>query len=151
MAETTEIRDHAVSHTNPRPASGAGAWTRVKLFFKSAFLWSYERGGWQYDIICIVILAFIFLTPRSWFRDRPTLQLSDLRHVQGVIEVGKIKTGQIYQVDARLVESSPIKDTEQALRHILEQQLKKPLLIKEWVAIRDRSQVILGYTVVIAQ
>ncbi len=126
-------------------------WAKVKRFFKSALLWSYERGGWQYDIICIVILAFIFVTPRSWFRDRPTLQLSDLRHVQGVIEVGKIKTGRIYQVDARLVESSAIKDPERALRHILEQQLKKPPAIREWMAIRDRNQVILGYTVVIAQ
>ena len=29
--------------------------------------WTYERGGWQYDIISALILAFIFLTPRAVF------------------------------------------------------------------------------------
>jgi|SRR5579871_1692815 len=33
--------------------------------------WDFERGSWQYDIICILILAFIFLTPRDFFRDQP--------------------------------------------------------------------------------
>ena len=34
---------------------------------KSLFFWSYGRTTWQYDILCALILAFIFLTPRSWF------------------------------------------------------------------------------------
>ena len=34
-------------------------------------LWDYPRAGWQYDVIVAVILAFIFLTPREWFRDQP--------------------------------------------------------------------------------
>jgi len=29
--------------------------------------WTYERGGWQYDILSALILAFIFLTPRTVF------------------------------------------------------------------------------------
>jgi len=31
-------------------------------------LWSYERGSWQYDVMCILIIGFILLTPRSWFQ-----------------------------------------------------------------------------------
>ncbi len=27
--------------------------------------WTYERGGWQYDILSALILAFIFLTPKA--------------------------------------------------------------------------------------
>ncbi len=27
--------------------------------------WRYRRGGWQYDILCFLILLFIFLVPRS--------------------------------------------------------------------------------------
>lgn len=34
---------------------------------KSIFFWSYGRTTWQYDILCALILAFIFLTPQSWF------------------------------------------------------------------------------------
>jgi hypothetical protein len=30
-------------------------------------LWSYSRKTWQYDVLCALILAFIFLTPGSWF------------------------------------------------------------------------------------
>lgn len=30
-------------------------------------LWDYERGTWQYDLLCALIIAFIFLTPKSWF------------------------------------------------------------------------------------
>jgi hypothetical protein len=34
-------------------------------------LWDYQRGVWQYDVICAVIVAFIFLSPPRWFRDQP--------------------------------------------------------------------------------
>jgi hypothetical protein len=37
---------------------------------KKYLMWSFERGSRPYDVICIVILAFIFLTPASIFHDR---------------------------------------------------------------------------------
>ena len=40
---------------------------------KRYILWEYPRGSWQYDIIVGVILAFLFLTPRAWFRDQPRI------------------------------------------------------------------------------
>ena len=33
--------------------------------------WDYPRASWQYDVMCVLILAFIFLTPRDLFRDQP--------------------------------------------------------------------------------
>jgi hypothetical protein len=36
---------------------------------KKGFLWSYERTTWQWDVLCVVILVFIFLTPKSWFEN----------------------------------------------------------------------------------
>ncbi len=35
---------------------------------KKIFFWSYGRSTWQYDILCALILAFIFLTPARWFQ-----------------------------------------------------------------------------------
>jgi hypothetical protein len=35
---------------------------------RNIILWSYERGSWQYDVLCLLILAFIFLTPSSLFK-----------------------------------------------------------------------------------
>lgn len=37
---------------------------------KRLILWDHERGSWQYDVFCLMIIAFIFLTPNSWF-DKP--------------------------------------------------------------------------------
>jgi hypothetical protein len=34
---------------------------------KKIFFWNYERNTWQWDLLCVVILTFIFLTPKSWF------------------------------------------------------------------------------------
>ncbi len=34
---------------------------------RKTLIWSYERGTLQYDIICALILAFIFFVPRSCF------------------------------------------------------------------------------------
>jgi len=40
---------------------------------KRFILWDFPRGGWQYDVVVGIILAFIFLTPRAWFGDQPRI------------------------------------------------------------------------------
>lgn len=37
---------------------------------KNVLLWSYARGTWQYDVLCLLIVATIFLIPSSFFGDR---------------------------------------------------------------------------------
>ena len=39
----------------------------ILSIIKKAFLWSYPRNTWQWDVLCVLILIFIFLTPKSWF------------------------------------------------------------------------------------
>jgi hypothetical protein len=34
---------------------------------KNIIWWSYERASWQWDVLCILIMCFIFLTPKAWF------------------------------------------------------------------------------------
>jgi hypothetical protein len=34
---------------------------------KAIILWGYTRNTWQYDVLCLLILVFIFFTPKSWF------------------------------------------------------------------------------------
>ena len=36
---------------------------------KGFFLWRYERTSWQWDVLCVLILVFIFLTPKTWFEN----------------------------------------------------------------------------------
>ena len=36
---------------------------------KKLFFWNDERNTWQWDMLCVAILIFIFLTPKSWFEN----------------------------------------------------------------------------------
>ena len=43
----------------------------------NAFFWTYERATWQYDLMVIAILAFVWLTPPGWLGD-PTAAAAGL-------------------------------------------------------------------------
>ncbi len=43
--------------------------TLPALVLWKTFFWTYERATWQYDLLVIVILAFIWLTPPWWLKD----------------------------------------------------------------------------------
>jgi hypothetical protein len=152
MAHGTPLRDQTFPSPRQHAAGErlAGIWEKVRLGIVRSVFWSYERGSWQYDIICAVILIFIFL-PRSWFRDRPRLELANLRHHQGVIELSHSKGEWTYQIDARLVESLPDMKLDDAIREILRRRLRKVPQLKSLEAIRDANDVVLGYTVVVTQ
>lgn len=34
---------------------------------KNIINWNYERASWQWDVLCVLIMCFIFLTPKAWF------------------------------------------------------------------------------------
>jgi hypothetical protein len=36
---------------------------------KKVAFWTYPRTSWQWDVLCVLILVFIFLTPKSWFEN----------------------------------------------------------------------------------
>jgi hypothetical protein len=40
---------------------------------KKLILWEYSRETSVYVIFCLLIVAFIFLTPKSWFEKRESL------------------------------------------------------------------------------
>ena len=39
--------------------------------FRRFIFWDYQRASLQYDIMVALIVAFIFLVPRQWFKDQP--------------------------------------------------------------------------------
>lgn len=101
---------------------------------KRFILWDYPRATWQYDVMAGLILAFLFLTPRVWFRDQPRiLRASKIAMLQGAHgtsvfwiesemlagmpesgrmskagELLRLQTGQQYQ----LVRLEPVLDSE---------------------------------------
>ncbi|HUZ47259.1 MAG TPA: hypothetical protein VMW54_11545 [Terriglobia bacterium] len=149
MARTPQTRKQTIPHAgNPQGNSTRpGLWPKLKLIATRAIFWSYERGSWQYDVIVVVILAFIFLTPARWFHDRPRLQLTDLRHVQGIVEVSHSDQIWVYQLDARLVDSLEPLSPLDATRQLLVQRVHPPFIIKSLQPILGSHDVVLGYTV----
>src|SRR5579859_4504078 len=102
---------------------------------KRFLFWDYPRAGWQYDVMVGLILAFIFLTPREWFRDQPransivmlpsehgeTVFWMDAQQLGNVTDsartteaaaVLQAKTGKKY----RVVRVDPILDSEQEIK-----------------------------------
>jgi hypothetical protein len=67
------------------PMAGGSAVHRALL------IWSYERGTLQYDIMCGLILAFIFFVPRSCFlKPNPNAQ-NDTHKTVAAVESGGAK------------------------------------------------------------
>ena len=153
MADSSHVQDTSLAAVQAPVAGGAreSLWKKLKTAFARTVFWSYERGTIQYDVFVLAILMFIFLTPARLFNDRPQLQLTDLRHRQGVVEVAHGKEGWHYLVDARLVESMGELQPEEAIQAILRDRLRKPFTVRSIVPIRDKNNVILGYTVLVMQ
>ena len=151
MAEGSEFRSPTLPQAQAGVLGGGFErfWEKVRIGVARTVLWSYERGTWQYDLMVAAILAFIFLSPRTWFNDRPTLELTDLRHQQGFVEMGHGKQGWRYLVDARLVESYSSAKPEDAIQIILSRQLHQPFTVLSVVPITDKNNVVLGYTVLV--
>jgi hypothetical protein len=51
---------------------------------KKIAFWNYSRTSWQWDVLCVLILVFIFLTPKSWFEN------SEFRHARTVVISGEV-------------------------------------------------------------
>lgn len=66
---------------------------------KKWILWEFPRGSWQYDVMVALILGFVFLTPREWFRDRPKPQHVAMLPAEGGAAV--------YWIDSRLLAGLP--------------------------------------------
>jgi hypothetical protein len=59
---------------------------------KKTLFWSYDRGSWQYDVMCVLILAFIFFVPNSVFTQRASSPPLVIRRVElGQIEPNNLE------------------------------------------------------------
>ena len=54
--------------TEQRPAAITRSPLPVRMLW-NGFFWTFERATWQYDVMVIVILAFVWLVPPDWIRD----------------------------------------------------------------------------------
>ncbi|MGC1613240.1 MAG: hypothetical protein WA736_01010 [Candidatus Acidiferrum sp.] len=115
------------------------------------FFWAYERGTWQYDAAVILILVFVLLTPRSWFRDEPQMGLPANAPGQVLLlkDEGQSKT---YRIDARILAppvQTPALENElhNALQKTLPELSNKRFTIAKIDPIRDEQGAVIAYHV----
>ncbi|MBO0722017.1 MAG: hypothetical protein J2P31_04710 [Blastocatellia bacterium] len=56
----------------------------ILVAVKNVLLWSHERGSWQYDILCLLIVAIIFIIPSRFFEDRDRLPATSQANGKGI-------------------------------------------------------------------
>jgi hypothetical protein len=103
---------------------------------KRFLLWSFERGSVQYDVICVVILAFIFITPPAAFNDRPEfMRIPDDQPIR-----------QTSDDDGHTVFTVKV-NTEQAAVDRLKASLGKPVTVSRSVPVYDATGALVAYSI----
>lgn len=104
--------------------------------FKRFILWDYPRAGWQYDLIVGLILVFIFLTPREFFRDQP--RASDIVMVPTA-------TGSAYFIEPVLLEGVPEQNRPERAAELIRARTKKKHDVARLEPIFDAEKDLRGY------
>src|SRR3954453_8870006 len=108
---------------------------------KRFILWDFARASWQYDIIVALILAFIFLTPRDWFRDQPRIP-----HASAISNVRSENIGTPYYVDTDLLRDVAEQDWNSKLSEYLQKRNNnKPLHVLRVQPLRNSEGELQGY------
>ncbi len=104
---------------------------------RPAVFWTYRRGSWQYDVIVALILVFIFVTPRSWFRDQPRPQQIVMLHGE--------QGSSVYLIDPGLVPDSTPERLQAQIRPLLEKRIGRKLAQLEAEPVKDSEGHVKGY------
>jgi hypothetical protein len=108
---------------------------------KRFILWDYPRGSRPYDVIVAIILAFIFLTPRDWFRDQPRIPKASS------ITMLPAENGNVpFFVDAELLARIPENRRVATLTEKLRKQMSsRSLIVTRVEPILDSEGELQGY------
>ena len=125
-------------------------WRALGRAIYRGIFWQAERATWQYDIMVALILGFIFLTPRSFFNDRPAEAApGDLTRVSSP-ESGSAGEA-IYEMRASLMEAERAGSVEQVARRVLAKATGKPVRVLRVEPHKDASGQVISYAVSVAE
>ncbi len=113
--------------------------TGVKRFI----LWDYPRATWQYDVMVGLILAFIFLTPRAWFRDQPRVPRAS-RIVR--LQAGHGTHGtDVFWIESQLLAAVPEADRPRRAAELLRERAGLNAAKIRLEAVEDSESALTGY------
>ena len=102
---------------------------------KRFVLWDYPRASWQYDVMVAIILAFIFLTPREWFKDQQRIpRASNIAMLPGE------HSSDMYWIDPELLSGVPENQRFPKLAEILKARIGKKQSVLRLQPIYDDSE-----------
>ena len=105
-------------------------------------LWTHPRGSWQYDILAVAILMFIFLTPREFFRDQP--RLPTVQHIEALAEDPAVE---VFWVEPFVIDETPPAEVDEKLRALLRQRTGRVLSIVDTRPSTDEEGEVRAYLV----
>lgn len=96
---------------------------------KKTINWSHERGSWQYDLLCLLIILVIFLVPGRFFGDRDRLGLQGTAPASGEVRVRELVIGveTVNQFLRREERSDLVDFPVEALGLYLREQYNRPV------------------------
>ena len=103
-------------------------------------LWDYQRGVWQYDVICAVIVAFIFLSPPRWFRDQPRVP-----NVAEITSPTAHPGESVFYVGPDVVDALPDEQRLVEISKILTAQRRRKIAVTRIEPIYNPEQEVIGY------
>jgi hypothetical protein len=116
----------------------AGGWrTGLRRFI----LWEYPRASWQYDVMVALILAFIFLTPRAWFRDQPRIPRASPVVMLPANQLGT----SVFWIDPELLAATPEGQWKQKASTLLRSRTASKLEILRVEPVYDSEEEVKGY------
>jgi hypothetical protein len=114
---------------------------RIGETIRSYIWWTHPRGGFHYDVMVTVILAFIFLTPSSVFKDKTIPQ----RGAGQILVTPDGQSGFIYEVGASAVRPGE-SDVQSALKSAIA-PVAGPVEISHYEEVHVGSGKLTGYRV----
>jgi hypothetical protein len=129
--------------------------TLWRILVRTVF-WSYERGTWPYDVAVLAIVAFVLLTPRSWFHDQPQVGPPPSAAEVQLLSEDAASRIKVYRVDAKLIASparTPQFDREihDVLRKNVSELQGKSFEIQRMESVRGGDGTIIFYDVSLRQ
>ena len=109
---------------------------------KRILVWTFDRGSFQWDIMCLLILAFLFLIPRDMFHDVP-----DFMKVpeKGAFRVSYPNGNTIYTVRMETALFLDTDNTRAMAKGMLKKYLDSPIEPSRIQPIRDWTGRLIGY------
>lgn len=110
--------------------------------YSASQFWSFRRGSWQYDLIVVAILAFIFLTPKQFFADQPRAD-----KVQQIKDLGDDKGTVVFWVDRDVIEAAPQSEAAERVARLIRKRSGRNLRVVETNASEDPEGLVQAYLV----